>query len=63
MEPKQEEKKLAIVDLKEPCPNCDDCCTAAKYCDGCDTTICAKCWAEHNQEAPCHLQEPEAHYA
>ena len=37
-----------------PCRNCDDGCTAAKFCDGCDETLCKGCWAEHNEDAPCH---------
>ena len=38
---------------QDPCPNCP-CCEAARYCDGCWETLCLQCWAEHNENAPCH---------
>lgn len=42
-----------------PCPNCDDGCIAELYCDGCEQTICRGCWAEHNEDAPCHMGEED----
>ena len=39
---------------QQPCPNCADGCTATRYCDGCDMTICEGCYAEHNEDAPDH---------
>jgi len=38
----------------DKCRNCDDGCTAVRFCDGCDETLCEGCWAEHNEDAPCH---------
>jgi hypothetical protein len=43
---------------REPCPNCP-CCEATVYCDGCGETLCVQCWAEHNEDAPCHLRDRE----
>ena len=36
------------------CRNCDDGCTAVRFCNGCDEMLCEGCWAEHNEDAPCH---------
>lgn len=33
-----------------PCPNCDDGCTAARFCDGCDEVLCDGCWTCHNTD-------------
>lgn len=50
-----------MIDTRQrPCPNCF-CCEAARYCDGCGETLCLECWAEHNEDAPCHLRGPEEH--
>ena len=43
------------TDMK--CPNCDDGCKASRFCDGCDEVLCASCWAEHNEDAPCHCDD------
>jgi hypothetical protein len=38
------------------CMNCDDGCIAVKVCEGCNgDLICKGCWAEHNEDAPCHI--------
>ena len=38
----------------DPCTNCDDGCYANVYCDSCDMWLCAPCYNEHNNDAPCH---------
>lgn len=47
-----------IVEEQEAklCPNCDCAprCGGQVFCDGCDMTLCVRCWAEHNEDAPCH---------
>lgn len=30
------------------CPNCSDGCKAVRFCDGCDETLCVRCYQEHN---------------
>lgn len=37
------------------CPNCTDGCDARRFCEDCDTIICVRCWAEHNEDAECHV--------
>ena len=41
-----------------PCPNCyGDGHTSERYYEGCDETLCTACYAEHNDEAPCHWRD------
>jgi len=50
-----------MIDTRhQPCPNCP-CCEATIFCDGCWETLCLQCWAEHNEDAPCHSCDPEEH--
>ncbi len=44
----------------ELCGNCDDGCFITTRCDGCDTDLCGACWLEHEVDAPCHVDDPEA---
>jgi hypothetical protein len=37
------------------CTNCEERCLVSKWCDGCESWLCDGCWAEHNEDAPCHL--------
>jgi len=38
------------------CAECP-CHVAVAYCPGCDQWVCQDCWAEHNQDAPCHVTD------
>ena len=42
---------------QHPCPNCP-CCQVGRECHGCGVTLCLSCWAEHNEDAKCHLGHP-----
>lgn len=44
-------------DKRQLCPNCQDGCERERECEGCDTVLCGKCWAEHNEDAPDHESE------
>ena len=47
--------KGASAGSPKPCPNCDDGCTAEKWCEGCERWLCMGCWYEHNDNAECHI--------
>ena len=46
---------MSPCDMVTSCENCDDGCMAEIYCEGCDETLCKGCWAEHNDNAECHI--------
>lgn len=43
-----------LADKSSLCPNCS-CHYAERLCHGCDEVVCQLCWAEHNEDAPCHV--------